>query len=194
MIDRRDISYTEGSPLTPISAGKLVVKPVDSTPLIKSGSTISYNKPKKPKVVEDPVSNVVDMLKYGPLGLGGPLLATVEHALGKDPTVVSTAFSGATALYGVAGAGAYASATLPAVTDKGIIGIDEQTTLQPEQMQKVIDDVPLLKTIDGTIKFDMPKIDLGLPSFEDLKTPLLIAAGLIGAALFLPSIIGAFKK
>jgi len=37
-------------------------------------------------------------------------------------------------------------------------------------------------------------LGLGLPSFAELKKPLLIAGIVAAAALFLPSIIGAFKK
>jgi len=44
MIDRRNISYTEGNYLTPISGGELVVKPPDSTPDVPSGGMISHNR------------------------------------------------------------------------------------------------------------------------------------------------------
>jgi len=194
MIDRRNISYTQGGPTNPVHRGKLVAPPIDSTPKIKRGEVVSRRVRARPAVIEDPVANIIDVVKYGSLGLGGPILATIEHATGKQPTVISTGYGIATSAMGIPGAVAYATTTLPAVVDKGIIGTDPTTTFQPAQVQQAVSQVPLIDASTGVVKLDLPKLDLGLPSFDDLKTPLLIVAGLIGTALFLPSIIGAFKK
>ena len=45
-----------------------------------------------------------------------------------------------------------------------------------------------------TIEKHSFSLDWGLPNLGDLKTPLIVAAAVVGAALFLPSIIGALKK
>lgn len=55
--------------------------------------------------------------------------------------------------------------------------------------------LPIIGVTPPSIQIDPQKpFDLGLPSWEDLKKPLLIA-GIVGAGLLLlPSIIGALKK
>lgn len=59
---------------------------------------------------------------------------------------------------------------------------------KPKATLPVVGDIPSIQ-IDPAKPFD-----LGLPSWEELKKPLLIA-GIVGAGLLLlPSIIGAFKK
>jgi len=54
-------------------------------------------------------------------------------------------------------------------------------------LEKQLRDRPVIEKVK-------PFWDLDLPDLGDLKKPLIVAAAVIGAALFLPSIIGAIKK
>jgi len=169
MIDRRNISYTEGNPLTPISAGKLVVTPIDSTPNIKAGEHISKAKSTTPKKVVTVIDTIAAL---GPVGLAK--VYTTGGAYGSKEAVKTTITEVAK------------SQGLPTQPIEELWKTKEVTEWQPKAELPVIGEIPSIQI--------NPADPFGLPSFEDLKGPLLIAAGLIGAALFLPSIIGAFKK
>jgi len=58
MIDRRDIGYTEGSYLTPVSGGEIIATPIDSTPDIPSGGTISRVTPEPEPITPTPLQPI----------------------------------------------------------------------------------------------------------------------------------------
>ncbi|RLC68395.1 MAG: hypothetical protein DRH97_03235 [Chloroflexi bacterium] len=189
MIDRRDISYTQGSPLTPISGGRLQDARWrgDSTPDIKSGELISRSPPSQRSIIkrtkirlQSPIPlpiigqfPYIDFLGTKPVNLGVIPIQDLFIAPPEDRIDI------------------FPSPLIP-IDPK--IGKD----VDPD-LVKVMDDV--LGETPGTptpivqpISLEIPKIDLGLPSWDDIKKPLLIAGIVAGVALFLPSIIGVFKK
>jgi len=70
-----------------------------------------------------------------------------------------------------------------AIQESKISGLTEQIF----SLEKELRDRPVIEKVK-------PFWDLDLPDLGDLKKPLIVAAAVIGAALFLPSIIGAIKK
>ena len=162
MIDRRNISYTQGSYLAPVDKGKLVIQPRDSTPHIPSKGLISRAvPPKPPKKV-----TVLDTIgALGPLGLAK--VYTSGGAYGSKEAVKTTI------------------TTL--VENKGLSTEPLEDIWNTPEFKEWTPKAIIAGTEIPSIQID-PKDPTGiagwLPSFDELKTPLIIA-GLGIAGLFL---------
>jgi len=162
MIDRRNISYTQGSYLTPVDKGKLVVQPRDTTPRVPSGGLISRAVPPKP-IKKETVLDTIGAL--GPLGLAK--VYTAGGAYGSKEAVKTTI------------------TTL--VENKGLPTEPLEDIWNTPEFKAWTPKATILGHEIPSIQID-PKDPTGLvdwlPSFDDLKTPLIIA-GVGIAGLFL---------
>jgi hypothetical protein len=168
MIDRRNISYTQGSPSTPVHQGRLVVKPADSTPSIPSKGLISRaTKPKKKVTVLDTIGAL------GPAGLAKVYVA--GGAYGSKEAVKTTITEV------IKGQG------LPTEPVKQLWETEEWKEWKPKA------DIPIVGKVD-TIQIDPAKpFGFGLPSWEDIKTPLIIGAVALGGLFLAGKFIGRGK-
>jgi len=162
MIDRRNISYTQGSYLAPVHKGKLVVQPKDSLPHIKSGGLVSRAVPPKPK---KKVSVIDTIGALGPLGLAK--VYTSGGAYGSKEAVKTTI------------------TTL--VENKGLSTKPLEDIWNTEEFKEWTPTANIAGVDIPSIQID-PKDPTGLggwlPNWDELKTPLIIA-GIGIAGLFL---------
>lgn len=144
----------------------VIEKPATKQQIQQAVATIS--RPKKKVTVLDTI---------GALGIGGLAKVYVSGGAYGSKEAVKTTFTEVAKAQG-----------LPTQPLIDLWKTKEFEEWQPKAVLPIVGEIPSIQ-IDPAKPFD-----LGLPSWEELKKPLLIA-GIVGAGLLLlPSIIGAFKK
>lgn len=166
MIDRRAISYTQGHPLSPVHKGVLL-QTADPFPEIAKGELIS-RAPTTPKKN----GGIVDVIST--LGVGGLVDVYISGgAFGSKEatkTVITEYVKGK---------------DLPIEPLEALWETEEFKEWQPKVIIPVIGEIP-------SIQIDPITLDpLGwLPSWDDIKIPLIIAGGAVAGLFLLGKFIG----
>ena len=173
----------------PVESYTTAISKASSVDQMSRGTVVSKRKTATKKE-PDPVANIIDLIKYLALGpVAGPLTASIEHALGKEPTLISSGIGVSAAALGLPGTIIYGTTTLPAVEDEGVTGFDETTTFEPEDVKQATDPVKVTERIITHVTKTITET-VGLPDIGGFlknlgKPALLVGAALIGGYLLL---------